>query len=177
MSGANALLATMAGEPRLWSAAELHRAFDARTTRTNVQQRLTVLRQRGLIRRRMLPAYIVTEEGMAALTNKGRPVRSGPRGTPAPRGFRARAWAAMRMFEGAWFSAGDVAELAAREEKAPLRLAEDYLKALRMGGYLLRTRSGGYRLVEDTGPRHPVVRAPQGTLYDPNTRTTVRMEG
>lgn len=106
----------------------------------------------------------------------------------APPGLRTRAWRAMALLEK--FSVPDLVELAAKgtEANAENNL-QRYLRILERAGYVrrLRAREPGtkptsngflrYMRLKHTGPQAPVLSERKKTLYDPNTRETIKLGG
>lgn len=97
--------------------------------------------------------------------------------TPATTSLRARAWTLMRNF-GQRRESFILADLTARlsepwEKSADRSNLQRYLKALTRAGYL-RVTSGChghdmvYRMLRDTGPLSPILRASTNAVFDPN---------
>lgn len=148
-----------------------------------VSAAMTHLVSRGLVDRKAIGCFALTDEG-AAWRASGRSVSvNAPRPTALPTrkpkrlALSDRAWAALRIRQKA--TVFDLAELARRGEATAEARIRAYLLALERAGYVVRlarpesTRPRGkaarWLLVRDTGPLAPVVRTKRGDVWDRNT--------
>jgi len=138
---------------------------------------------RGLAERVEIGCYRLTETGRASASTK-EVLTSGPnrrltaKVRPAPKSFRQRAWAAMRMC--GKFTIPQIVQLASEGQRHPHDNLHTWFRALERAGYLRRlpvrergTAPGSngfirWMLMLDTGPGAPMVRN-DGTVVDRNT--------
>ncbi len=158
----------------------------------SIENSCRILRKHGLISKNAQGCHKLTPAGRAAVDQELR-LRSGPKG---PRSghlvregtLRDRAWRAMRI-KGK-FTIDDIVMLSVEGEERDVRSnLGKYFRALARAGFLvpLPAREAGtaptsngfvrYLLVRNTGPKAPVMKASRGMVYDPNTETSVVLDG
>lgn len=131
--------------------------------------------------------YRLTDKGREAIV-EGKVLTSGPNGPHTVKVRRVRrqtlnqrAWNVMRL--GRVFTVPDLVMATAHGERFPESALQRYCKKLTLARYLARlpVRERGscmgsngfirYRLLDDTGPIAPVIKA-GAVIFDPNTRET-----
>ncbi|MRN48686.1 hypothetical protein GJU94_02380 [Brucella sp. 10RB9214] len=152
--------------------------------RRQISDGAAMLIKRDYLDRIEAGCYCLTPSGLAA-AHRGERITSGPLHPhtgkcrrPHRDTFRQRAWNAMRM--SVTFTIGDLAIVAAKDDKDPESNLVNYLGALRRVGYVteLPVRQSGthltsngfkrFRLLKDTGPVAPVWRAKKRAIWDYN---------
>lgn len=160
---------------------EIAAALDVTTH--DVSSATVQLVSRGLVDRKAVGCFALTEDGDAWRASGRSLSASAPRPTALPTCKRPgltlgdRAWAALRIRQKA--TIGDLVELARRSETTAEKRIGAYVVALERAGYVRRmaklapTHSGGravrWLLVRDTGPLAPVVRVKRRDVWDRNT--------